>query len=278
MEKDLFDPIKRFFEAQGFVCDGEVLDIDLYMERGEERAAVELKESLDFRAVQQAALRQKTMDSVYIGIFMPKNIYSHSFKDRLYLLKRLGIGLLGVSRRTGKVNLLSEPVVSELSAFQRRNRKKQAAETEEFRKRTLKTNTGGVRGEKLMTGYREDALLVLAAMMELEKKAAAAERLAEQSAAESPGEQNVAESFAEQSAAESSGEQNSGECIGVSVKEIRALSGVARTRSILYDNHYGWFERTGRGRYLAAPAGHQAAEEYKEVLEILRNKGKAGDR
>ena len=165
-ERDLFDPIKNYFEVQGFVCDGEVMDIDLYMERGEERAAVELKETLDFRAVQQAALRQKTVDTVYIGIFMPKNIYSHSFKDRLYLLKRLGIGLLGVSKRTGQVNVLSEPVVSGLASFRQRNRKKQAAEAEEFRKRTLKGNTGGVHGEKLMTGYREDALLVLATMLE----------------------------------------------------------------------------------------------------------------
>ena len=35
MEKDLFGPIKAYFEKLGYVCDGEVKDIDLYMERTE---------------------------------------------------------------------------------------------------------------------------------------------------------------------------------------------------------------------------------------------------
>ena len=35
MEKDLFNPIKGYFEKQGFVCDGEVEGIDLYMEKGD---------------------------------------------------------------------------------------------------------------------------------------------------------------------------------------------------------------------------------------------------
>ena len=265
LERDLFDPIKRYFEAQGFVCDGEVLDIDLYMERDEERAAVELKETLDFRAVQQAALRQKTVDTVYIGIFMPKNIYSHSFKDRLYLLKRLGIGLLGVSKRTGQINVLSEPVVSELASFRQRNRKKQAAEAEEFRKRTLKGNTGGVHGEKLMTGYREDALLVLAAMLELEGRINATEPLVKQTAAEALTEKNSGElkgvSVKEKEICVSD---------GVSIKEIRTLSGVARTTSILYDNHYGWFAHAARGKYQVTEEGRKAAEEYQEAIAALK--------
>ena len=33
MEKDLFKPIKEYFESYGYTCDGEVQDIDLYMEK-----------------------------------------------------------------------------------------------------------------------------------------------------------------------------------------------------------------------------------------------------
>ena len=33
MEKDLFLPIKTYFEQFGYICDGEVNDIDLYMEK-----------------------------------------------------------------------------------------------------------------------------------------------------------------------------------------------------------------------------------------------------
>ncbi len=168
MEKDLYEPIKSYFTDQGFLCDGEVRDVDLYMQREGISAAVELKVKLDFRAVQQAALRQKTIDHVYIGIFTPKNIYSRSFKDRLYLLKRLGIGLLAVSKRTGSVQVLLDPVVHELSAFQKRNLREREALKQEFQHRTLKSNTGGVHQEKLMTGYREDALLVLSALRDLD--------------------------------------------------------------------------------------------------------------
>jgi len=167
MEKDLFAPIKKYFEQYGYVVDGEVGDIDLYMEKGDESVAVELKVSLDFRSVQQAAQRQKLVDTVFIGIFKPRDLNSHSFQDKIYILKRLGIGLIVVSKRSKQVEIVSEPVASELSHFQARNKRKKKAVSEEFQKRRTKNNIGGVRGEKLITGYREDALLVLDTLAEL---------------------------------------------------------------------------------------------------------------
>lgn len=167
MEKDLFLPIKGYFEGFGYICDGEVKDIDLYMEKDEEAVAVELKQTLDFRAVQQAALRQKLVECVYIGTFRPRDMYSHAFRDKLYILKRLGIGLIVVSPKTGLVEIVSEPVVTELSAFQRRNKGKKEALSKEFKKRKVKGNIGGVHGTKLITGYRENALMVLDAMTEM---------------------------------------------------------------------------------------------------------------
>lgn len=169
MEKDLFLPIKTYFEDLGYLCDGEVKDIDLYMEHPEQEicVAVELKQSLDFRAMQQAALRQKVCDAVFIGIFRPKNMRSRSFQDKLYLLKRLGIGLIVVSERTGIPEIVNEPIVCELSAFQRANQKKKKQLAQEFHKRTAKSNTGGVHAVKLITSYREEALLVLDALISL---------------------------------------------------------------------------------------------------------------
>lgn len=167
MERDLFLPIKTYFENFGYVCDGEVKGIDLYMENGEKNVAVELKQTLDFKSVQQAALRQKITDIVYIGIFKPKDLYSSAFKDKLYLLKRLGIGLIVVTKRGQMVEIVSEPIVTELSSFQKRNVSKRKALSEEFHKRKTKNNIGGVNGTKLITGYREDALLVLDALTAL---------------------------------------------------------------------------------------------------------------
>lgn len=167
MEKDLFHPIKTYFESYGYTCDGEVRDIDLYMEKDGQSIAVELKQTLDFKSVQQAALRQKLTDFVYIGIFMPKDLHSRSFQDKLYILKRLGIGLIVVSKRSKSIEIVSEPVVSELSTYQSRNKGKKKALSEEFQKRRTKSNTGGIHGTKLITSYREDALLVLDALLEL---------------------------------------------------------------------------------------------------------------
>jgi len=226
MEKDLFNPIKQYFEQYGYVCDGEVNDIDLYMEKEDTSVAVELKQTLDFKSVQQAALRQKITDTVYIGIFKPNDLFSKSFKDKIYILKRLGIGLIVLSKKTGLVEIVSEPVVSELSSFQRRNTGKKKALSSEFRKRKTKKNTGGVHNTKLITSYREDALLVLDALME-----------------------------------------NEGEA---STKEIREISGVKKTTSILYDNHYGWFENVSKGIYKVTESGYDALEEYETVLSALK--------
>lgn len=166
-EKDLFVPIKTYFEQYGYVCDGEVNEIDLYMEKEDSSVAVELKLTLDFKSVQQAALRQKITDTVYIGIVRPRDMFSHSFKDKLYLLKRLGIGLIVVSPKTTTVEIINEPVVSELSVYQSRNKNKKKALTVEFQKRKVKSNIGGVSKTKLITGYREEALLVLDALISL---------------------------------------------------------------------------------------------------------------
>ena len=166
-EKDLFVPIKTYFEQYGYVCDGEVNEIDLYMEKEDSSVAVELKLTLDFKSVQQAALRQKITDTVYIGIVRPRDMFSHSFKDKLYLLKRLGIGLIVVSPKTTTVEIINEPVVSELSVYQSRNKNKKKALSVEFQKRKVKSNIGGVSKTKLITGYREEALLVLDALISL---------------------------------------------------------------------------------------------------------------
>lgn len=226
MEKDLFEPIKLFFEEQGYICDGEVNDIDLYMEKDGESVAVELKQTFDFKALQQAALRQKITDSVYIGIFKPKDLFTRSFKDKIYLLKRLGIGLIVVSKKTKNVDIICEPVVSELAVFKSRNKNKKSALSKEFNKRKAKNNVGGVHATKLITSYREDALLVLDAMMEY-----------------------------------------SGEA---STRDIRKVSGIEKTTSILHDNHYGWFENVSRGIYKVTKAGYDALVEFEDTLYLLK--------
>lgn len=226
MEKDLFLPIKEHFEAFGYTCDGEVNDIDLYMEKENVSVAVELKQKFDFKAVKQAALRQKVSDFVFIGIFKPSNLGSRSFQENIYLLKRLGIGLIVVSKRTHAVEIVSEPIESELSSFKRRNAKNRIVLSEEFQKRKCKNNFGGVRGTKLITSYREEALLTLDALLECGGEA--------------------------------------------TTKEIKTITGLDKSRKILYDNHYGWFARVDTGRYKVTENGLAATEEFEDVLRQLK--------
>ena len=226
MEKDLFLPIKEYFERYGYACDGEVNDIDLYMEKGNESVAVELKQTLDFKAVKQAALRQKITNIVFIGIFKPSNLGTRAFQENIYLLKRLGIGLIVVSKRTNSVEIVSEPIESELSSFKRRNKEKRTVLSEEFQRRKCKNNVGGVRGTKLITSYREDALLTLDALLECGGEA--------------------------------------------TIKEVKAITGIDKTRNILYDNHYGWFSRLGNGRYAITSNGLEAIEEFEDVMRLLK--------
>lgn len=52
----------------------------------------------------------------------------------------------------------------------------------------------------------------------------------------------------------------------MAVAEIRALAGVERAGAILLRNVYGWFLRTGRGRYDLTPEGHAALKRFAAVL------------
>ena len=110
---------------------------------------------------------QKVSDTVFIGIFRPKDLFSKSFQNKIYLLKRLGIGLIVVSKRTLDIEIVSEPIVSELSKYQVSNKDKRLNLSEEFQRRKIKNNVGGVHHTKLMTEYRENALMVLSALHKL---------------------------------------------------------------------------------------------------------------
>ena len=51
--------------------------------------------------------------------------------------------------------------------------------------------------------------------------------------------------------------------------EIRNATGVARAARIVYDNHYGWFERLGPGEYQLSEAGAAALQQYRSVVDAL---------
>jgi hypothetical protein len=168
LEQQLFQPIKDLFESDGFKVDGEVKKIDMVCVKNDVFVAIELKKELNLKVITQASLRQKTMDIVYIGIYSPKSLFNKNFKEKLYLLKRLGIGLIIVSPKSLQVSVYQDPIVSDISKYQYSNKKKRDQTINEMHNRKLKNNVGGVSKTKIMSSYREDCLLVLNAIKDFE--------------------------------------------------------------------------------------------------------------
>ena len=52
--------------------------------------------------------------------------------------------------------------------------------------------------------------------------------------------------------------------------DVAQATGVGRARTIMADDHYGWFERVERGIYAVTPRGEQAAADHADDLEALR--------
>lgn len=160
-ESDLFEPIKTHFKKLGYTVDGEVNSLDMLMHNGDEHIAVELKKDLNLKLLIQGAKRQKMFEKVYVAIWSPKNLITRAFRDKVYLLNRLGIGLIMVSKKSKRVNLYQDPIIHPPENYRKMNTKRTKNIKNEFSKRKLKTNTGGVKNQKIITSYKEDSLLVL---------------------------------------------------------------------------------------------------------------------
>ncbi len=71
--------------------------------------------------------------------------------------------------------------------------------------------------------------------------------------------------------------QNALRCVAIlatngptKASEVARMTGVAKARSILADDHYGWFERVERGVYQLTPKGRSAVSEYAGEIEVLQ--------
>jgi hypothetical protein len=90
--------------------------------------------------------------------------------------------------------------------------------------RKLKNNVGGVNKTKIMSGYREDCLLVLNAIKDFES---------------------------------------------ASGKQIKEITSVSKSTSIMYKNYYGWFEKVNKGLYKINDNGKEALVQYRETISLL---------
>lgn len=150
-ETDLYLPVKRHLEAQGFVVKAEVKGCDVVAVRGSELPViVELKQGLTLKLIFQAVERLTVSEHVYIAIARPKRGVGAS---ALKLCQRLGLGLIVVTA-AGSLEVLADPV----PYAPRANTKKRGLLLKEFNARSGDPNLGGSTRTPLMTAYRQDAL------------------------------------------------------------------------------------------------------------------------
>lgn len=160
-ESDLYLPVKRFLESQGFCVRAEVEDCDIVAERGDDIVVVELKAAFNLNLVFQGIDRQTMTDNVYLAVPAPRRSRAgNRWSDVQRLCGRLGLGLLSVhfyNRQEPVVEVVREPALS----APRRNTRRRNLLVDEFHSRSGDFNVGGSsRRQPVVTAYREEALQV----------------------------------------------------------------------------------------------------------------------
>lgn len=153
-ETDLYPPIKRFLEGQGFTVKAEVTDCDVVALRGTEPPViVELKSTFSLQLVLQGVDRQAISDAVYLAFRPPKR---RQQGDIVKLCRRLGLGVLLVSGDF--VEAVADPLPYQPRKVPRRTGRL----LKEFAQRVGDPNLGGSGRQPRMTAYRQDALRLVA--------------------------------------------------------------------------------------------------------------------
>ena len=154
-ETDLYPPVKRFLERQGYAVKGEIGACDVVAVRGDEPPViVELKRGFTLDLLLQGIDRQAMTDAVYLAVPKPKR---GRIGGALQLCRRLGLGLLLVSARD------VEAVLDPAPYRPRPQPKRRGMLLKEFARRVGDPETGGSAARTpRMTAYRQDALRLAA--------------------------------------------------------------------------------------------------------------------
>ncbi len=156
-EADLYAPVKKFLEAQGYRVKGEVGAVDVMALRDKEPPLlVELKLGFTLSLFHQGIDRLSVTDLVYVAVPEKEGRAAQKvLKENVRLARRVGLGVLTVRLRDGHVTPQADP-----GGYVPRKQPKTA-------KRLLKAfdrlkgdpNEGGATRHGIVTGYRQDALM-----------------------------------------------------------------------------------------------------------------------
>lgn len=159
-ECDLYAPLKSYLEAQGYRVKGEIGHCDVAAVRGgEEPLVVELKLSINLKAVLQAVQRLSITPTVYVGVASNCRTLARDRKHIVKLFRMLGLGLISINprARTHRVAVLLDPGEYRPRCVKRQRQRMLG----EFERRVGDPNPGGVdRRRGIMTSYRQRALAI----------------------------------------------------------------------------------------------------------------------
>ena len=181
VETQLYRPVKRFLEAQGFEVKGEVSGCDVVAVRADEPpllVVAELKLSFTLELVLQAVDRLRAADRVYLAVVASRR--GRDGDSRVHRLCRLlGLGLLAVDLRLGQVAVLCEPAPYR----PRPNLPQRRSILKEHGRRQGDPTEGGATRQPIMTAYRQRAIACAAAIGEGEARPRDLKPLAEDAGA-----------------------------------------------------------------------------------------------
>ena len=163
-ESDLYPPLKRYLEGQGYAVKGEVCHCDVVAIRGDELpVVVELKLSFNLSVLLQVVERLSLTPTVYIGIPLNTTVLRKRRKPVMKMLKMLGLGLIVIDPKAGTASTILDPIEYKPRVIKRR----QSRLLGEFSSRVGDPNMGGQAMTKgLMTAYRQKALNIGAYLLE----------------------------------------------------------------------------------------------------------------
>lgn len=156
-ETELYLPLKKRFEELGFKIQAEVHHLDFMACKEDVCIGVELKLDLNLKVIAQASKRLEVIDYVFIATLKPKR--THSMKDKLHIVKALGLGLMYVDVDNQSCDVIIDALTPHI-----KKKKKQLRLKKEFHMRVLSSNQAGSHQTKLMTHYKENLLVILGAV------------------------------------------------------------------------------------------------------------------
>jgi hypothetical protein len=233
-EQDLYRPVHDFLTQRGYSVHGEVRGWDVSAAKGDELIAVELKRSINLSLVLQAVQRQRAADSVYVAVPRPPS--------RVYPRSRRWRKITHLLKRLELGLILvsfrlpagdgSAAASVEIAFHPLPCQRKRDGRS----RRAIIEEMEGRSGDFNVGGSAKGKIMTAYRESALFIACCLAER--------GP----------------------------LSPKQLRAMGTDSKTQSILYNNHYGWFERRGRALYGLKPNAMAEIAEYPDLVEAYRRR------